>query len=261
MTDLIAAEWIKLRSLRSTTWTLVLVTLYAAGVSAYASLADYRNWPSYAAERRELFDPLRDAFPLAASLFLVLAAGTVGALAIAGEYGTGLVRTTFAAVPARGAVVAAKIVVVTAVTTVVGALGALLSFGVSQGILARRDAHTTLADPEAARAVVATALLLPVCALVGMGVAAVVRHVAGTLGAMVGLLLLLPFLFDVNHRWSATIYYALPTPAYQRLLDDDPDPFGMLAFDGSLAGSWLAWAGWSVAAVVVTLVVSVRRDP
>ena len=46
--DLLAAEWIKLWSLRSTSWTLALVTLYVAGVSAYASLADYRNWPDYA---------------------------------------------------------------------------------------------------------------------------------------------------------------------------------------------------------------------
>jgi hypothetical protein len=111
------------------------------------------------------------------------------------------------------------------------------------------------------RAVLATTLLLPLCGLVGMGVAAAVRHLAGTLGAVVGLLLLLPFLFNVDHRWSAMIYYALPTPAYQRLLDDDPDPFGMLAYDSSVTGSWLAWAGWATAAVVVALVVSVRRDP
>jgi hypothetical protein len=259
--DLLGAEWTKLWSLRSTFWTLTLVTLYAAGVSVYASLADHRNWPYYSADRRELFDPIRDAYPIAATLFLVLAAGSVGAITIVGEYGTGSIRTTFAAVPARAAVVAAKLVVVTGAMTVAGALGALLSFGVSQAILSRRDAGTTLADPAAQRAVLATTLLVPLCALVGMGIGALVRHIATTIGALVGTLLLLPFLFNVEHRWAATIYYALPTPAYQRLLQGDPDPFDQMPFDGSVGGSWLAFAGWAAAAAVVAVVGCARRDP
>ena len=72
--------------------------------------------------------------------------------------------------------------------------------------------------------------------------------------------LLAPFLFNVDHRWSATIYYALPTPAYERLLVADPDPFGQLAFDGTVRGSWLAFAGWAVASVAVTVVMMSRRD-
>jgi ABC-type transport system involved in multi-copper enzyme maturation permease subunit len=259
--DLLAAEWIKLWSLRSTSWTLAVVTLYVAGVSAYASLADYRNWPDYAAERRALFDPLRDAYPLAATLFLVLAAGSVGAVAVVGEYGTGLIRTTFAAVPARAAVAAAKIGVVAAVMTAAGAIAALAAFAVSSAILSGRHAALPFTDPVALRAFAASTLLVPLCALVGMAIGALVRHAATTVAALVGTLLLAPFLFNVDHRWSATIYYALPTPAYERLLVADPDPLGQLAFDGTVGGAWLAFAGWAVASVAVTVVMMSRRDP
>jgi ABC-2 type transport system permease protein len=259
--DVLAAEWIKLWSLRSTPWTLLMVTLYVVGVSAYASLADYRNWPSYAPERRALFDPLRDAFPQPATLFLVLAAGSVGANAIVGEYSTGLIRTTFAAVPARASVVAAKIGVVVAVMTAAGVVAALASFAVSQGILSTRGAAVSITDPVALRAVVASALLVPVCALVGMGIGALLRHPATTIAAAVGTLLLLPLLFDVDHRWSAAVHYALPLPAYERLIVADPDVFHQIAYDGTVRGSWLAFAGWALVSAVVAVVVVSRRDP
>jgi ABC-2 type transport system permease protein len=222
---------------------------------------DYRNWPSYAPERRALFDPLRDAFPQPATLFLVLAAAGVGAVVVVGEYSTGLVRTTFAAVPDRRAVAAAKVAVVTAVMTGAGLVAALAGFYTSTAILSLRDADIALTDPVALRAVAASTLLVPLCALVGMAVGALVRHPATTIGAVVGTLLIAPFLFDTDHRWSATVHYALPLPAYERLIIDDPDLFDHMPYDATVAGSWLAFAGWAVAAVVVTVVAMSWRDP
>src|SRR6185369_14880733 len=66
--DLLGAEWIKLWSLRSTYASLSLIIVSAIGFCVYASLADYRNWPSYGADHKSFFDPIRDAFPQQAYL-------------------------------------------------------------------------------------------------------------------------------------------------------------------------------------------------
>lgn len=151
--DLVAAEWIKVRSLRSTPWVIVLVTLVVTGVAAARALADYNNFPSYdALTRRDHPFSLGDAFPAEAYLTLMLAAVAVGAIATVSEYGSGLIRTTTVAVPARGAVVLAKAVVQAVLWAVVGALVALCSFLVSQAILEGRDAAIPISDPDALRA-------------------------------------------------------------------------------------------------------------
>lgn len=148
--DLLAAEWIKLWSLRSTRWTLPLVFLFVIGVSVNSSLADHRNWPTYPEERREMFrlyGPVRDAFPEAGYLLLILASATLGALTIVGEYQSGLIRATFAAVPARRAMVAAKAVVLAGVMLVFGTLTAATAFWASQAILADRGAGWSIGEP------------------------------------------------------------------------------------------------------------------
>ncbi|WBB67260.1 ABC transporter permease subunit [Micromonospora sp. WMMD812] len=263
--DLLAAEWIKLWSLRSTRWTLPLVFLFVIAVSVNASLADYRNWPTYPDGRREMFHlygPVRDAFPEAGYLLLMLAATTVGALTVVGECQSGLIRTTFAAVPARRSVVAAKAAVLTAVMLVFGLVTSAGSFGVSQAILAGRDAEWSIGEPGVARAVLASALLVPVCALLGTGLGAVIRHAAGAVVAATSVLVLLPLVVDSEkHRWIAELRHVLPVAAWQRLIEVHPDILHPDPFPASVAGSWLAFAGWSLASVVAAGVVVHRRDP
>ncbi|MEV0723143.1 hypothetical protein AB0I37_10270 [Micromonospora purpureochromogenes] len=263
--DLLAAEWIKLWSLRSTRWTLPLVFLFVVGVSVNASLADHRNWPMYPDGRREMFHrygPVRDAFPEAGYLLLMLAATTVGALTLVGEYQSGLIRTTFAAVPARRSVVAAKAAVLTAVMLVLGLVTAATSFWVSQAILSGRDAGWSVGEPGVARAVLASALLVPVCALLGMGLGAVIRHAAGTVVAATSVLVLLPLVVDSDrYRWIAEVRHALPVAAWQRLIEVHPDIINPDPFPATVTGSWLTFAAWSLAATAVAVTLTHRRDP
>ncbi|KWV34220.1 MULTISPECIES: hypothetical protein [Micromonospora] len=257
--DLLAAEWIKLWSLRSTYGSLALIAVSAVLFSVRAALADHHNWPGYSAERQAAFDPIHDAFPEEGWLFVILAAGAVGAVAIAGEYASGQIRTTFAAVPARAAVAAAKVLVLATVMLVVGVLTAGVSFGLSQAILADRGAGASPGDPGALRAVVASALLLPVCALIGLGFGALLRHTAPAIVATTGLLLLLPLAFDLENRWTAALHNALPVPAWERLV---ANPY--LQFNEHLAtipGSWLALAVWPAVATLVAALVVHRREP
>ncbi|MEV6699792.1 ABC transporter permease [Streptomyces sp. NPDC051453] len=258
--DLVAAEWIKVRSLRSTPWVIVLVTLVVTGVAAARALADYNNFPSYdALTQRDHPFSLGDAFPAEAYLTLMLAAVAVGAIATVSEYGSGLIRTTTVAVPARGAVVLAKAVVQAVLWTVVGALVALCSFLVSQAILGGRDAAIPISDPDALRAFAASALLGPVCALVGLGLGVLIRHSATTVVAGSFVLLLLPVFFSSRKPLSAAFANAMVRNAWQRLAQIYGTPAE--AYNGAtVAGSWTVYVLWPLVTLALALVVVRRRD-
>ncbi|MBT2384389.1 ABC transporter permease [Streptomyces sp. ISL-11] len=260
--DLVVAEWIKIRSLRSTPWTLAVVALFVIGSAVMAALADYDNFPRYSLSlQQEHPFSLSDAFPSVGSMTLMLAAGCVGAITATSEYASGLIRTTTVAVPARGAVVLAKTVVVAALWTVVGTLIATGSFVVSQAILEGRDAGVTLSHPGALRALAASALLAPVCALIGLGLGVLIRHSATTMVTTAFTLLMLPECFSLDKPWSADIRHAMVNSAWQRLVQDwEPQPWATLVPHASIPASWLVYAVWPLVAIALAVVVVRRRD-
>jgi hypothetical protein len=264
--DLLAAEWLKLWTLRSSWWAIGLSGLALIAMNANGALADYNNWPNYSEATRSGFVPgwsLGDAFTNNAGICLLLAAGCIGAITVAGEYSTGLIRVSFAAVPARRSLLAAKVAVVAAVMTVYGFVVAGASFWITQAILSGRDAGISISYPGAAHVVVVSALLAPVSALVGMGLGALIRHSATTMVTVIVLLLLVPNMLTDNHRWEADLNHALVLRAWQRLRDIGPEflPPGMPGYHvATVAGSWTVYALWPLVAVVVALVVVCRRD-
>ncbi|WP_405482480.1 ABC transporter permease [Streptomyces sp. NBC_00009] len=258
--DLVAAEWIKVRSLRSTPWVIVLVALVVTGMAAARALADYNNFPSYSAlTQREHPFSLGDSFPAEGYLTVMLAAVAVGAIAAVSEYGSGLIRTTTVAVPARGAVVLAKAVVQVVMWTVIGLLVALCAFFVAQAILGGRDAAIPISDPDALRALAASALLAPVCALVGLGLGVLIRHSATTVVAGAFVLLLLPVFFSSRKPLSVSFAHAMVRNAWARLATIYGTPTE--AYNGATVGqSWTVYALWPLVALVLALVVVRRRD-
>ncbi|MEV8411756.1 ABC transporter permease subunit, partial [Streptomyces niveus] len=240
---LIAAEWTKMWSLRSTPWAFAVSVLLVVAINTNAAVADYHNWPNYPEGIRQLFVPIwamRDAFTIGGAMVLMLAAASIGALTLVGEYSTGQIRTTFAAVPARRSVLAAKTVVVTVVTTALGAVAAVTSFAVTQAILSGHHVGLPFDYPGAARVMVASALLAPVCALVGLGLAALIRHTATTIVSLTLLLLVLPSLLNEGRYATASLLHALPQGAWAELVTvgDSPVP---VAYPTTIAGSWLVY--------------------
>jgi ABC-2 type transport system permease protein len=257
--DLLAAEWIKLWSLRSTSWVLGLGALAIIGMAAQGSLDAYNEWPTFRPMERASFNPLNESFSGMSAILMMIGAGSVGALVIVGEYATGLIRTTLTAVPARGRVVAAKAVVVAGVMLAAGAFVSVAAFGVSQAILSGRGIGASLGDPGVLRVITANALLAPVSALAGMGLGALLRHTAASVVAVCGVLVVLPGSFKPNvHQWANELYALFPFYVWRtclsltRLRDDPALP--------TVAGSWVVFALWPLAAVVLTLIVVRRRD-
>ena len=259
--DLVAAEWIKLWSLRSNTWAFVIGALAVIGFNVGSAWDTYRYWTAQDARSRAGFVrdgiPLSIAFTANAAMILMLALSAIGATAIVGEYRTGMIRTTFTAVPARRSVMAAKVCVVTAVTTVFGAVVAAASFGLTQAVLSVRHIGVPIGDPGALRVIVASALLAPVSALLGMALGTLIRHSAATMTANVVILLLLPLVFSADRHWAALVDHALPTGAWIRLVDVDQQA---VAYPWTLTGAWTVYALWALAAAAVAVTSVQRRD-
>ncbi|MEV5982498.1 ABC transporter permease [Streptomyces sp. NPDC052114] len=259
--DLVAAEWLKLWAPRSTGWALLIAGLAVLAFNTGTAYDTYRYWSENDARDRARFVrdgiPLQEAFTTNAALVLMLSAGAVGALALVSEHRTGLIRTTFAAVPARRSLMTAKVLVTAAVMTVFGAAVAGGSFWLTQAILSGRGVGVPLGHPGAWRLVVASALLAPVAALAGLALGAVLRHGGTTMVASFVVLLLLPIVLSEDRHWTAVLGHATPYKAWLRLVD----PAAVQgAHPSTAAGAWLVLAVWPVAAAVVAVLTVDRRD-
>ncbi|MGW2815957.1 ABC transporter permease [Streptomyces sp. NPDC001415] len=252
--DLLAAEWIKIRSLRSTPWTVALTVLFVIGSAAVATLSDHAGGSGPAD-----FLPF-DAYPPAGYWTLMLVASSMGALTAVSEYSSGLIRTTTAAVPARGSVVLAKAAVTAALWTAVGTVASTGSFLVSQAILNGRHADVAITHLGVLRALAASALVAPVCSTVGLGLGVLIRHAAATTLTSVFVLLMLPTMFSESNRWSADVKHALVSAAWKRLAQNwEPDP-GSLGYTATVPGSWIVYALWPLVTLALAVFAVRRRD-
>ena len=252
--DVLAAEWIKLRSVRSTPLTLLFAALAAVGIGYLVAHSDVTHWPTMTAAARAAFDPVSDSFT---GLGLAqLAFGVIGVLAISSEYTTGLIRTTFGAVPRRRAVLAAKAAVIGVVTLVAGELIAFATFFAGQWAQSAHHLNVTLAHPGALRGVLAAGFYLAVTAWVGLGLGAVIRHTAGAITAMAGVVLLLPQIISaLPAPWDLRIGKYTLGLAAQQTIDQHPAT-GYF----SAGPSVLIVASYAVAAIAAAAFVITRRD-
>jgi ABC-2 type transport system permease protein len=146
------------------------------------------------------FDPVGAA--LDGLGFAVLAFGLLGVLTISSEYSTGRIRATLAAVPRRSTMYAAKLLVLAAVTLLVGEFLAFFAFFVGQTFLSRANLDVRIGDPHVLRAVSSAGLYLCVAALVGFGPGSLIRHTAGAAAATFGVPFLAYGLGRTLEAWS-----------------------------------------------------------
>ena len=252
--DVLASEWIKLRSVRSTYLVLLLAAAAAVIVGYLVSHADATRWPTMPPAQKAAFDPVSDPF---SGLGLAqLAFGALGVLAISSEYTTGLIRTTVASVPRRRAVIAAKAAVVGAVSLLAGELVAFATFFTGQQALSAQHLNVTLAHPGALRGVLAAGFYLAVMAWLGLGLGAVIRHTAGAITAMTGVVFLLPTIVGaLPAPWNTDIGRFTVNLAAQQTIYQHPHPGYFPA-----GPSFLIVAGYAAAAIAAAAFMITRRD-
>jgi ABC-2 type transport system permease protein len=189
-TALMTSEWTKLRSLRSSGWTLAAMVVSTIGLAALLCAVTAAHWSSATAVERATWDPTNQS--LAGTIFGQLAIAVFGVLAITGEFATGTIRSSIAAVPRRTPLLVAKAAVYGGVALVAGEVISLASFFIGQQIFAGRVPHASLGQPGVARAVLMAGVYLTLICLISIGVGCLVRHTAGAITAVVALLLVLP---------------------------------------------------------------------
>ncbi|MEW1696869.1 ABC transporter permease [Streptomyces sp. NPDC093249] len=238
--DALASEWTKIRSVRSTLWTLGVMILLMAGIGL-----------GVAAIAASSEAPMGEDSALAFGFFGMLPASicviTLGVLTVASEYGTGMIRTTLTACPSRARVLTAKAAVffllVFAVTTVTASLVAVAQ-------VALVDTAATPSTGEWLRATVGAGAYLAVLGLLSLAFGTLIRHSAGAITVMIGLLLLplvaALFMFSEALRSVQEWLFTYAIPSQMIALYATKPPFG----DSGPAG----WESLGILAGVTALV-------
>jgi ABC-2 type transport system permease protein len=178
------AEWTKLVSLRSTRWTLfitVVGALLVTFLSTHGALHHSRGW--YGG-----FDPTNQS--LAGLAIGSLTLGILGVLAMSGEYGSGTIRSSLAAMPRRGVLLTAKVVLVGLGTLVIGEALSFIVFFEGQAVLSGGAPTASLGQPGVLRAVALSGAFLALFSLLGLAIGTVIRHTAGAIAVFAGCTLL-----------------------------------------------------------------------
>jgi ABC-2 type transport system permease protein len=175
-------EWIKLRSLRSTWWTLVIAAAGAIGIGVTVGI-NTRNAGG---------DLTNNA--LAGIVPSLLLMGVLGALAMTSEYSSGMIRTTLSAAPRRPLLLAGKAAVFGAVAVTVGEAASFIAFFAGGATLRHGIPAPTLAQPGVLRAVLLSGASFGLIGLLGLGLGAIVRHSGAAIAVVIGGVYVLPTL-------------------------------------------------------------------
>jgi ABC-2 type transport system permease protein len=253
------SEWTKLRTLRSTRYALLAGFAMTIVFAVLPALVNASRWHRMSITEKLGFNPLETS--LIGVSFAQLAIGVLGVLIVSGEYSTGMIRSTFSAVPKRLPVLWAKASVFGAVTLVLAVPATLIAFFSAQAILTGHslnghDIALSISDPGVARVVVGGALYLTLVGLFGLGLGAIIRNTAGGISALVGVLFVLPPLMNVlPSSWNNAISPYLPSNAGRAIMSLTPH-VGTLSPWTGLA----LFAGYIAATIAVAAVLLRHRD-
>jgi ABC-type transport system involved in multi-copper enzyme maturation permease subunit len=252
----VRSEWTKLRTLRSTLWSLMAAVIAMAGLGPAVAAVQMSRWSHLDVHERARFDAIDSG--VGGYHLAQLAIGVLGVLVISGEYSTGMIRSSLMAVPHRLLVLWAKIIVFAAVTFALMLASTLVSFYAVQAIVTQHHEQVTLGAPHALRAVLGTALFLTVLGVLAVALGALVRSTAGGIAAFVGLLFVLPGITALLPSSTAdAIGPYMPLNAALTVATSTFDP------GSHHLGTWTGFAlfcGYTVVAVAAAALTLVRRD-
>jgi ABC-type transport system involved in multi-copper enzyme maturation permease subunit len=246
--NVIRSEVTKLRTLRSTTWVLLITTVGALLITSlsanHAATRSNRNFDG--------FDPTNMSLT---GLFLAsLTIGVLGVLAISGEYGSGTIRSSLSATPRRGIFAVSKVAVVGLLSLLVGEALTFACFFLGQGILTGSGAPTaSLGQPGVLQALLLSGAYLALLALFALGIGLIVRHTAGAIATFVGFTLLLPLLLQTLGN------------SVQRFAPENIFANSVAAVVPN-SGEFTAWTGfllmtaYAIVSLTIGLVLLARRD-
>jgi ABC-2 type transport system permease protein len=247
------SELTKIRSVRSTYWTLIAQAAAGIAWAVLACAGAASHWSHQSAASHAQFNAagasLAGQVVLGELIIVVL-----GALVITSEYSTGMIRTTLTVMPRRGVVYAAKAMVFAAVSLAVSLVTSFAAFFIGQAVLSGKHINASLGQPGVPRAVLLSAAIVPVFGLLAYGTGAVIRHTAGAITAILGAIFLIPALAQaLPSGWFFDVVRWLPGGEALDPITRSAPPvsaghlfsaWGEFAVFGGYAAVLLAVGGW-----------------
>lgn len=266
---ILRAEWVKLRTVRSTLWCFGILIVLVVGIGLLiATLSDLGDGGLTGDAARSLVVTLSTA----GLNIAVLIAAVLGSLIITGEYSTGMIRSTFTAAPRRTGAFAAKAVILAVTTFVATEVAVWLAALVTWPVLDGKGVDVQLSDPSVVMPLLGGGVYVTMIALLAFGVGAIVRSTAGSLATVIGLILVAPVVLSLlaaltSADWIGTVNAVLPQNAGAELFAyatstpeaaPGPTPVGGLDLDGW--GGFGVLAAWDAVALALALLLVKRRD-
>jgi len=255
---LMATEWTKIRSVRSTVWTLIIFAVVSLGLTGLITWLTIRSLNSGQAGRNSggiAGDPVN--FILSTGLGLgQLAICVLGVLVITSEYSSGTIRASLLAVPRRIPMLIAKGVVFSVLVFVIGEVVVFGSFYIGAAIV---NSHfpVSLSQPGVTRAVIGSGLYLTVLGLFALAIGSLIRHTAGAITTVIGLVLVIfPLTALLPYSWGKHIHAYMPTIAGQLITQDKTQA-------GQLLSPWQGFGvfcAWTAVLFIVGAYLLKRRD-
>ncbi|HEX2823641.1 MAG TPA: ABC transporter permease [Streptosporangiaceae bacterium] len=292
----IASEFTKIRSVRSTYWTLAALLVVSIGIGAAITGGTAANF-SHNLANKAGFDATQTSLVAFFEIGQLIIA-VIAALAITSEYSTGMIRTSLTAEPRRGTVYAAKAIVLTSLTLIVSLVTSFIAFFVGQALLSSSGVSAslfhTVTIPQNANvncpakgvgggggvppgckvvfsgtdvihpstvllAIIGCALFVTLVAIIAFGIGAIVRHTAGAIAIAIAALFIIPVLEQaLPNTWRWDIMRFLPDAANQVV--------SVTIGDNTNPHLWSAWpqlgvtALWAAALVALGAYLFRRRD-
>jgi ABC-type transport system involved in multi-copper enzyme maturation permease subunit len=268
----LASEWTKLRSVRSTYWTIGSLLVVSVGLAAALGAGAAAAINSDASNKAGF-----DATQISLSIFFYLGQliiAVLGAMTITSEYSTGMIRTSLTAMPRRAVLFWSKLLVFTGATLVISIVTSFLAFVLGQAVMSGTGVsaslfHNTTVPIQAEgtkravqfvgtyvvtpghvlTAIIGTALFVTAAALIAYGIGAILRHTAGTIGAAVGILFVLPIIVQLlPSSWRDDIERFVPGSSGTLLTQTVGIPDAHL---------WSMWPQFGVTLIWVAVLVGV----
>lgn len=262
--DLIGAEWIKIRALRS----IPVVLAGAVGTAWYFSYAMSKQtagmWPSTDPALRSHYNAAHDALFPPMFFILMTVVGTIGAQSMFSEHASGLIRTSLIAVPDRSRLLLAKAFVVLGVLTVVGVITSIGAWTIALAEYSGRVAGFGWHTPGLLQVFVATVLVFPLSGMIGMAFGTVIRHPVITIFALFLNFWIVPVgIASVDSvlggRLFGHIANVQPGNAWLILTTTVPAT-NIVGGHPSNSEGWISYAAWFVGALVIAVAALRQRD-
>jgi len=249
------SEWTKIRSVRSTRWSLLVAVILTIGLPCLFAAVTASHWSHMSPQEQANRHPLEIA--TAGVNLSQLAIAVLAVLTITAEYSTGMIRASFTAVPKRLPVLWAKLGVFSAITFVLALPSLFIAFWASQAILHGHPTLTaSLSDPGVARTVIGGALYLVLIGIFAMALGAIIRNTAGGISIFAAIFFVIPPLLNIlPTSWNDAISPYIPDAAARSVFQLTHDSGSLAPGPGALL-----FCGYCALAIAVAAVLLVRRD-